>query len=283
LAAFADWAAARSVTRPAEVTVSLIERYRAHADSLRTRREGRPLAPATRIAMLCAVREYFRFLAKGGLALHNPALAVALPRMGRRLPRNVLSAAEAESLMAVPDTGTARGLRDRALLELLYATALRRSEAAALDLGDLDGDSATVRVRAGKGNSDRVAPAGPRALRWIGEYLTAARPAILAGRPDPGALFLSTQGGRGRMSADMITHAVSRARAAAGIAKAGSAHMLRHTAATLMLENGADIRHVQEFLGHRRLASTQLYTHVAIRRLREVHARTHPASPGGRE
>jgi len=273
---FLSFCADRGITDPACLTVGVVERYRKFLFERRARRSGAVLSASTRINLLCAVREYCRYLTQTGQMLCNPALAVELPKMGRHLP-HVLSAPEAERIVRVRNRVPAIELRNRALLEVLYATGMRRSELCGLDLADVNFESGTILIREGKGGHDRVVPAGKNALVWIQKYLEESRPLLLAGFTDCGALFLASQGQRGRMSPDIISHTVSAYRKRAGVEKEGSTHMFRHTAATLMLENGADVRFVQQLLGHRELGSTQRYTHVSIRKLREVHEKTHPA------
>jgi len=169
------------------------------------------------------------------------------------------------------------GLRDRAILETLYSTGLRRAELARLAVHDVDFAGGALTVRKGKGGKDRVVPIGERALAWIEKYLADARPALARAGDEADTLFLSERGGKPLTVAylsSMATRYVTRA----GFGKSGSCHLFRHTCATLMLEGGADIRHVQEQLGHACLQTTQIYTHVSISRLKEVHAATHPAA-----
>lgn len=276
LAGFLTFCIERAVSEPAQLTVSLVERYRKELARRVSDTTGKRLSPATQISRLSMLRDFMKFLVKRGELLFNPALEVELPKMGLRLPRGVLTAIEVERMLSVPDINEPAGLRNRALLELLYSTAIRRAELSALDMNDINPSAGTAFIRQGKGQIDRVVPVGERALAWLEKYGDSARPALLLGRPDDGALFVSSEGTR--LTPDMVSHIASQARAAAGIEKQGAAHLLRHTAATLMLENGADVRHVQQLLGHRELSSTQRYTHVAIRQLKEVHARTHPGA-----
>lgn len=273
---FAAYCAERTVSEPSEITVSFMERYRKHITEKKTA-AGTRISAQYQIGLLCAVRDYMRFLVKQGHMLFNPALEIDLPKIGTRLPRNVLSADEAAKIVRVPHRIPAIELRNRALLEVLYSTGIRRAEAAGLDIADINFESGTILIRQGKGDHDRVVPAGRNALVWLQKYLNESRPVLLADREDTSALFISRENSRGRMAAESVTHAVSEARKRAGIEKKGSTHMLRHTAATLMLENGADVRFVQQLLGHKELGSTQKYTHVAIRKLKEVHEKTHPA------
>lgn len=271
---FIGYCSERSVTEPSQITVSLIERFRKNCTEKVSLRTGRRLSVVTRIHLLSTIRDFCRYLVKKGEMLFNPALEVELPRMEHRLPRNVLTASETESILAMIDIFTPTGLRNRAILEVLYSTGVRRSEACNIDIQDINFSSGTIFIRQGKGAIDRVVPAGERSLFWVEKYISDGRPS-LARSTTGEALFVSQEGHR--LSKDMVTTIVTTYRKMAGVTKKGSAHMLRHTAATLMLENGADVRYVQALLGHRELSSTQRYTHVAIRKLKEVHEKTHPA------
>ena len=279
---FILWAQERAVTRAAEVTKPMIDRYQRHLFHLR-REDGRPLSPRTQHQRLGYVQRFFRWLVRNNHLLSNPASELELPRLPERIPRDVLSVEEAERVLAIPDLATPLGLRDRAILELLYSTGLRRAELTRLAVYDVDFADGTVLVREGKGRKDRRTPVGERALMWVAKYLSDVRPE-LAVEPDDGVLFL-TYKGRG-FSREVIGDVVKQAIVEAGVAKQGACHMFRHTAATLMLENGADIRYIQEFLGHAKLDTTQVYTRVSIRKLKEIHAATHPGArlerPAGR-
>jgi integrase/recombinase XerD len=167
------------------------------------------------------------------------------------------------------------GLRDRAILEVFYSTGIRRSELALLRIFDVDSERCTLLVRQGKGKKDRIVPIGERALHWVKRYLDELRPKLVAD-PDEGVLLLGDAGDALLLArlTDLVRTCVKRAE----LGKTGSCHLFRHTMATLMLENGADIRFIQQMLGHASLASTQIYTHVSIRKLQEVHAATHPAA-----
>ena len=169
------------------------------------------------------------------------------------------------------------GVRDRSILEALYSTGMRRMEVAGLRLYDLDPGRGTVMVRLGRGKRDRVVPIGDRALAWVRKYLADVRPGLVI-EPDEGVLFLSQRGRR--ISDDRLSRLVRRYVDAADLGKGGACHLLRHTMATLMLEGGADIRFIQAMLGHASLKTTQVYAHVSIGKLKEVHAATHPAGSG---
>ena len=196
-----------------------------------------------------------------------------MPRMERRLPKHVLTTAEVEQVLNTPDLQTDVGVRDRAMLETLYSTGMRRMELVGLKLFDVDIERGTVMIRQGKGRKDRMIPIGERALAWIARYRDEVRPQWALAQDD-GILFLTMQGES--LSLNRLTQMVREYIEAAQIGKQGSCHLFRHTMATLMLENGADTRVIQAILGHASLESTQIYTQVSIRHLREVHAATHP-------
>jgi integrase/recombinase XerD len=170
-------------------------------------------------------------------------------------------------------------VRDRAVLETLYSTGMRRMEICALALRDVDLEGGIAKVRQGKGQKDRMVPIGARAVAWIEKYLAEVRPALVASPAEP-ALFLTMYGAP--FSKSHVTTAARAYKLLAGVEKKGACHIFRHTAATQMLENGADTRYVQALLGHEALQSTQIYTRVAIRKLKEVHTATHPSAKLGK-
>ena len=182
-------------------------------------------------------------------------------------------------MLSQPELTDPAGLRDRAMLEVLYATGIRRSELAHLAVFDIDDDRETLLVRQGKGKRDRMVPIGERALLWVRRYLTEARPRLVA-EPDDGTLFVSADGVG--FSPDRLTQIAREYVKASGVPKQGTCHLFRHTMATLMLEGGADIRYIQAMLGHAELSTTQIYTQVSIRALRAVHAATHPGATNTR-
>ena len=187
----------------------------------------------------------------------------------------MLTLEEAERVLAQPDVTDTVGLRDRAILETLYSTGMRRTEAALLKQWDVDFDAGTILIRCGKGGKVRTVPVGERALAWLAKYLSDARP-LLVVEPDDGALFVGDHGQAAEPG--LVGDYVKRHLETAGIKKRGCCHLFRHTAATLMLQNGADIRFIQQFLGHSCLGTTEIYTHVSIRQLKEVHTATHPGA-----
>lgn len=274
LEVFATWAEARDVRRPQEVTRPILERYLRHLYH-RRKEDGRALSATAQLSAIGAVRAYFRWLNKQNVLLWNPAADLDLPRMERRLPKGVLTAEEAEKILALPDVATATGLRDRAMLEVLYSTGMRRKELAGLEVFDIDTERGTALIRKGKGNKDRMVPVGERALAWVERYVHEARPELAVSTSEK-ALFLTPLGEA--YVPESLTGLVTRYVEAAEVNKKGACHLFRHTAATLMLEGGADIRYIQELLGHASVKTTQIYTQVSIRKLQQVHAETHPGA-----
>ena len=274
LLAFVDWAAERGVNRPTEVTQPMLERYQ-RALFYRRKPDGSPLSVRAQVGHLVALRALFRWLARQRRVLFDPAAALELPRTRRLLPRGVLSVEEVERVLAQPDLDTPEGVRDRAVMETLYSTAMRAQEAAGLGVFDLDAGRGVVHIRAGKGARERVVPIGERALLWVDRYLLEARPALVV-PPDDQVLFVSNRGGA--LSAKRMSTMVRPYVVAAGVGKPGACHLFRHTAATLMLEGGADLRYVQELLGHADPATTTIYTRVSVRQLKAVHTASHPGA-----
>lgn len=276
---FLAWCDERSLSEPTEVTQPVIERYQRWLYYFR-RPNGRPLTLETQNNRLGIVKQFFRWLTRQHLTLFNPAAEIELPRLSHRLPRDILTAAEAEAVMAVPNVETPLGIRDRAILETFYSTGVRRVELVNLALYDLDAARGTLMVREGKGRKDRVVPIGRRAQDWIDKYLTDVRPHHVVDT-DVTYLFLTIDGGP--INSHMLGENMKKYLKAAGITKNGACHIWRHTVATAMLENGADIRFIQDLLGHADVRTTQVYTRVSIKKLQEIHRATHPAELAYRE
>jgi integrase/recombinase XerD len=271
LALLAEWLIERGVTRPREVTKPMLDAYQRAVFYMR-KADGEPLSFRSQGARLLPIRGFFRWLVRTNRILYNPASEIELPRKEQRLPV-VLSAEEAERVLALADLADPLGLRDRAMMELLYATGIRRAELAGVSIFDLDTPRCTLTVRQGKGRKDRMIPTGERAAAWCARYLSDAR-SRLAIEPDDGTLFLAVEGvplGLQTLTAIMGDY-VRR------IGKPGACHIFRHTMATLMLDGGADIRYIQQMLGHANITSTQVYTQVSLRTLAAVHAATHPGA-----
>jgi integrase/recombinase XerD len=181
---------------------------------------------------------------------------------------------EAETVLAMPDLTTAVGLRDRAILETFYSKVIRRTKLTRLTIQDVDRDRGTLMIREGKGRKDRMIPIGERALAWIAAYRDRARPELLGGQPDDGTLFLNTLGNS--LKPFHLTMLTRNYVIKSGIGKEGACHLFRHTCATVLLEGGMDTRYIQAILGHASLESTQVYTRVSIRALKDLHTATHP-------
>jgi len=274
LANFVSWAEVRGITRPAEVTLPVLEAYQRHV-FLRRKPDGMPLSYSAQVKALIPLKGFFAWCTRNHRILYNPASELVLPRKTHPLPKATLSIDETEVVLSLPDTANPLGLRDRAILEMLYATAMRRGELVNLDLADVDLPRGWLTLRETKNRWDRVVPMGERATSWLVRYLNESRPQLVIGL-DPGAVFLAANGER--LGAKWLSSHVHHYLDASGVGKPGSCHLFRHTAATLMLEGGADIRYVQELLGHRELSSTHIYTRVAPERLAAVHAACHPGA-----
>jgi integrase/recombinase XerD len=270
---FLDWLKERGITDPIEVTRPVLERYQRHLFYSR-KKNGEPLSFSSQHARLVPLRVWFRWMTRQNHILHNPASEIDLPRLGRTLPKVILSAQEVEQIMTLCDVEEPIGLRDRALLEVLYSTGMRRLEIVRLKLFDLQLDRGLILVNQGKGSKDRYVPIGARAAAWLEKYIREGRPQLVS-EPDDFTVFLTAQGEP--FSRDHLTFAVRERIEAAKLGKGGACHLFRHTMATLMHENGADIRHIQAILGHEDIRTTQIYTQVAIRALQQIHAATHPA------
>ena len=270
---FLDWANERGITEPVEVTRTVLERYQKHVFDYR-KSNGEPLGFSGQHDRIVPLRVWFRWMARHHHILHNPASEIELPRTPQRLPKAVLTAAEAERVMLETKIADVLGLRDRAILETFYSTGMRRLELATLKLWDLDLERGTATIRLGKGKKDRFIPLGDRCAVWIAKYLAESRVKLVS-EPDDKTVFLSNAGEP--FSLDHLSDLVRTYVDASGIGKRGACHLFRHTMATLMLEGGADIRFIQAMLGHADLKTTQIYTHVAIRQLQEIHRATHPA------
>jgi len=271
---FIAWAHEHGLREPVEVTRPVLERYQRHLFYYR-KKNGEPLSFRSQHSCLVPLRVWFKWMTRQNILLHNPASEIDLPRLGRTLPKNILSVEEVEQVMIQPDIFDVVGLRDRAMLELFYAAGLRRMEVIHLKLCDLSLDRGLVLVRQGKGHKDRYVPIGERAVAWLQKYIGEARPQ-LALEPDDLTVFLTAEGEP--FSRDHMTHVVRTHIANANTGKTGACHLLRHTMATHMHENGADIRFIQQILGHEDIKTTQIYTHVALRALQQVYAATHPAA-----
>jgi integrase/recombinase XerD len=240
--------------------------------------EHQPLGASSAARTVVAVRGFHKFCVRDGIVEHDPAAAVKPPTPAKRLPK-ALPLSEVEAILeAAGSAGTPLALRDRALLEVLYGTGARISEAVGLDVDDLDRVDRTVLLR-GKGSKERLVPIGSFALEAVEAYLTRARPALVSTASPAGGLFLNSRGGR--LSRQSAWAVLVKAAERAGVGLEVSPHTLRHSFATHLLDGGADVRVVQELLGHASVTTTQVYTLVTVDNLREVFATAHPRALGG--
>lgn len=270
---FVEWCVERGLNDPAEITRPILERYQRALYHYR-KSDGQPLTFRTQNSRLRSLKGWFRWLARQNYLLHNPASEIILPRLENRLPKYILNAEEAETVLQQPDIAVPEGLRDRAILETFYATGMRRMEVASLKVYDIDHERGALMIRQGKGKKDRYIPIGGRALAWLGKYTRDARAGLLTGADD-GTVFLTDLGEP--YTRVQLTTLVRGYVRKSKIGKMGGCHLFRHTVATLMLENGADIRVIQEMLGHAKISTTELYTRVSINLLRQcISPRTPP-------
>ena len=232
------------------------------------KRKARPRSAAR---LLSSLKRFYRFLLRENRIQVDPTLQVESPKLPRSLPK-ILTEEDVDSLLAAPNVETPLGLRDKSMLETLYASGLRVSELVEMKLNQLSLDMGVVRV-VGKGSKERLVPVGEEALTWIRRYMDNARPEILAGR-QADALFITSRGGS--MTRQAFWYLIRRYADRAGIRSGISPHTLRHAFATHLLNHGADLRVVQMLLGHADISTTQIYTHVARERLKQLHAKHHP-------
>jgi integrase/recombinase XerD len=227
--------------------------------------------PRSTARQLSSFRRFFRYLVREGVVREDPTAQIAMPKIGRSLPKS-LTEEEVESLLGAPAVGDPLGNRDRTMLEVLYATGLRVSELVNLRNAQVNLNQGVIRIL-GKGNRERLIPLGEEAVRWIIEFSRAPRAEILLERQTD-YLFPTRRGDR--MTRQAFWHIIKRYARKAGIAKELSPHTLRHAFATHLLNHGADLRVVQMLLGHSDLSTTQIYTHVARERMKELHSQHHP-------
>jgi integrase/recombinase XerD len=269
---FIAWCLMLGVTKVIDVNKQLIERFQSCLTGYR-KPNFEPLAISTQRTRLVSVKVFFDWLYEEEYITKNPVRKIIIPKANSSLPKHILTINEVEKVLNAIKIKRLTDLRNRTIIETFYSTGIRRMELINLQIYDIDFQLGTIRIRFGKGGKDRVVPIGSRALNWIIQYIKESRVKLLQDKND--CLFLSLLGKPlHKTTVTQICHAAIRK---SGISKSGSCHIFRHTAATHMLEAGADIRCIQSMLGHACLSTTQIYTRVSIRHLKEVHARTHPA------
>ena len=264
---FWAWCAQEQITDLRALTRSVLERYAASVMAC-------PLSRATQALRLRALKRLFASLVETNHLLLDPAAGLRDPSAGHRLPRPILTQAEVRRLLVQPNTSLRHGIRDRALLELCYATGLRVGEVVTCTVYDVDLDAGLLTVRRGKGGHARVVPLGREATRWLSEYLAQIRPRWNRFAPHERALWLARDGRP--LSHAMVSIIIRRAAQAARLTKRVTCHTLRHTCATHLLEAGADLVVIKALLGHRQLSTTQLYTRVRPVDVKAIHRETHP-------
>lgn len=270
---FILWCGERDLQRPQEITPPVVERYQRHLYHYR-QVNGAPLSFISQRSLLSSLKMFFQWAARERHLLYNPASELRLPRVPKRLPQHLFSVSDVNRILNQADVNTPSGLRDRAIMEVLYSSGVRRMELVQLTIYDIDTRQGELAVRNGKGNRDRIVPLGERACAWVNRYLEEVRPLLLTAHDD-GVCFLTDYGDpfiKSRLG-ERVKAYIDRA----GLKVIGSCHLFRHAMATHMLENGADIRYIQAILGHASLSTTAVYTHVSIRQLKAIHAATHPA------
>lgn len=260
------------IERPSDLTREALTDYQMYLYKLISVRKAR-LTAGSQHRYMAAVLSFLSWTVRQEMILINPGATIQLPREGRSLPRNYLSVREMRKLLSTPDLSTHLGVRNRAALEVFYSTGIRVAELQNLKLDHLNLQEGLLSVVEGKGAKDRVVPVGKAALFYLCEYIEKSRPVLLL-QKDHSFVFVSRYGER--LSKEAICNIVADTAKEAGIKRRITPHLLRHTCATLLLKGRADIRHIQELLGHKSLSSTQIYTRVEISDLKKVHAKCHP-------
>lgn len=276
---FIGWCDQHRIHNLLSLTLSNLEAYQVWLNQVEIGLKETRLQAGSIQKNLQTIKRFIKWCTTVGKLFENPAvywdLGISKPSQPSQLTE-CLTETEINKVLSFPDPITKLGLRDKTILEVFYSTGIRKSELIHLDLADIDFTSGIVNVRKAKGSNQRLVPIGERALEWTKTYLKRSR-SRLEKHPHP-ALFLA-QGSK-RIGTDPITQTIRKAKARFQIQKWGNAHLIRHTMATLMLKNGADLRVIQEILGHSNIQTTTLYTHLDITHLKKIHQQTHPAEQG---
>jgi integrase/recombinase XerD len=270
---FVNWCNDRAVNNVSELSLDIVQAYRTYLFHYRNPRTGNQLVASSQSHHLIKLRSICRWMFYQKIVADDFGLSIQIPQVPKKLFGKFLTLAEVSSLLTQPDLSTKQGIRDRAILETFFSTAIRATELSNLTLCDIDFQRQIVHIQHGKGDKERFTPISREALEWIEKYLVDVRPSY-ASHQQSNILFLTHRGkqiDRGILSKMVHSYLLP-----ANVSKIGGCHLLRHTAATLMLENGADLRSLQTYLGHARLDTTERYTHITLDRLREVHSKTHP-------
>lgn len=272
---FFRWCLERRVHFIDEINLDLLDSYMEYLNCYRKALDGNPLCLAQKRNLLTFVKTFIEKIYAKGLLTANALEHIELPSKGRPLPKALFSELDIEKILSQPLLFGVLGLRDRAILETFYATGIRRTELMNLDMDDVDLTERLLRVNRGKGNKDRIVPISQRACEWIMLYLGKLR-MNMATIGTGSALFLANNGKR--YSANKLSEMVGRYVKLAGHKRAGACHLFRHATATIMLDNGAELRHVQEMLGHASISTTQIYTYVSRSILTKTYQQSHPSA-----
>ena len=273
---FLEWCRDRGIESPLQITPLKVDRYRKHLYYYR-KEKGEALQFSTQTKKLREIKKFFQYLIEMGVLATNPAASIEPPRVSERLPLT-LTKRELERILAAPDTTDPLGLRDRAILEILYATGLTREELWGLEVDHIDLEEPSLKVD--KGERKRKIPLLPRTAHWLKRYLEEARPGLL-NTPEEKALFLGKKK-RPFVCRD-LSDLVRKYKKRAGIEKKGSFTLFRHSLIVLLLEGGMDLRYIQEIMGLGKLEQIQRYSDISIGKLKEVHRNTHPSARRGKK
>ena len=264
---FLRWIVKRNIYDLREITAGNIRDYQKELSI-------QPITPHTIHIKLRSIKRFFEQLEKNNHLLYNPTEKILYPKLGERLPKDVLTEKEIKKLLSMPDATTTLGIRDQAILELFYTTGIRRQECSTITIHDIDYRGGYLRVTQGKGRKDRVLPVGKQACEWAGKYIKDVRPVYSNRNPGEQSLFMTVSGRKltGKMLCIMIKKYARRA----GITKRVSPHTIRHSFATHLLKNGAHPYYIQRLLGHERLDTIKKYIRVTGKEIKETHKKTHP-------
>ena len=270
---FLQWCSDREITDPEQLTRKIAESYQRHIHRLR-KLDGQPYAIKSQMIMLDGMRGLCRYLARADIIPINPTDRMQMPKVPDSLPKDILSEEEIEKVLNAPDVTSIIGIRDRTIMEVLWATGIRRAELVGLDIYSIDFSQETLMVRKGKGNRDRVVPIGKQALIWVQTYMDESRP-ILIEDPEETAMFIDKNGNA--MSLVALSTCVRR-HVLNATEKKGGCHLIRHSVGTMLMRNGLHMRLVQEILGHKKMETTQIYTHLTIMELKKAYMQAHPSA-----
>ena len=269
------WCLANNIFYVDQINLELMDKYMAYLNAYRKALDNNPLSRAQKRNLLTFVKTFVEKMYAKRLLNTNPLDGFELPSKGYSLPKALFSEVEVEKILAQPLVLSSNGLRDKVILETFFATGIRRTELAQLDIDDVDLTEQIVRVNHGKGRKERIVPISARACEWIALYLCKIR-CNMPQNELSSALFLATNGKR--FSPNKLSEMAGRYVKLSGIKRAGACHLFRHATATFMLDHGAELRHVQEMLGHASITTTQIYTHVTRRKLTQVYNHSHPSA-----